>query len=190
MAAAATRPQDTLLVILAGSGDVVEGKVYLAPHDMARPGQWPADLVAGGISLSEIIEAMVAAKALNRALVVDLASTEAEIVRDDDGPFALRGAVERAARPFGVDVLAAVVDNANAAGLAELGHGLLSFSLLAAGGAEGVNAKEGEAVDAETLFNFVHNLAARLAESIPDAQAQVHASVKVDSAELIRVAQD
>jgi WD40 repeat protein len=86
-----TRPQDTLVVILCGSGGLAGDRMNFAAHD-------------GPIGVDELAAAMGTAAAQKRALIVDVSG---------DAPrseFALRGAVERLARSQGIHAIAGTGD--------------------------------------------------------------------------------
>lgn len=132
-----TRPQDTLLVILCGHGAFLGGRLYFAPHDLRVGSDRPAEaLRARGLPVDELAGAMASARALNRVLVVDAASSGAAFGAAGSGrsETALRGAVERLARAHGVHVLVAAGYTDRAVEFPELGHGALSYALLAAAG--------------------------------------------------------
>lgn len=82
-----TRPQDAIVVVVGGRGALTEDRLTFSPP---------------GVTVSDLAASLGTAKALKRALVVDLVASDAR------PKFALRSAVERMARSHGVHVAAAL----------------------------------------------------------------------------------
>lgn len=130
------KPQDVVVVFAAGHGTMVGQRYYLLPADFTRqPGQPTEDAVRKhGIPDDELADLLTAVPALKRVLILDTCNAGGAAAlfamrgRDADG---LRGATERMNRAAGVFVLAAAPANAAAQEPAELGHGVLTYCLLA-----------------------------------------------------------
>jgi hypothetical protein len=152
------RPQDTLIVYQSGHGVAVGQRFYLIPHDFkadaaAVPEPAPAPTAiatrgykaaegreaairARGLAADDLGEALAAVPALRRVLVFDTCHSggAAGLAGAGRNPFACRGAVERVARAQGVYLLTAVAADELAAEVPDLGHGILTYSLLAGPG--------------------------------------------------------
>jgi WD40 repeat protein len=132
-AAEQTRPQDTLLLFLSGHGAMVGQRYYFVPHDLRRQADaLEEDLRAQGLPADELCESLVSAQALKRVLIFDTCASGGALPTATGGRgFALRGAVERLARSQGVFTIAASAASQEAQESDELGHGVLSYALLA-----------------------------------------------------------
>jgi WD40 repeat protein len=128
------RPQDTLVVFLAGHGTMVGQRYYFLPHEF-RPGKGALEASVRGQGLSHdlLADHLAAVPALRRVLVLDTCASGGALGLGKTArtPFALRGAVERLARNQGVHAIAAAAANDEAQEVKELGHGLLTYALLA-----------------------------------------------------------
>lgn len=141
-----TRPEDTLAVILCGHGALLGDRAYFAPYDLRIGADRPEDAIQKrGVAIEDVAAAMGTAAALNRALVVDAASSGEVFGAALKGrsEFGLRGTVERWGRNHGVHAVIAVAATDRAVERSELGRGVLVHSLLAAAG---------DAVDVTTWF--------------------------------------
>jgi WD40 repeat protein len=128
------RPQDTLVVFLAGHGTVVGQRYYFIPHDFkASGGPLEADVRKQGLPHDLLADHVNAVGARRQVLVLDTCASggAAGLVRTARNPFALRGAAERLARNEGIHLIAAASANEEAKEIKELGHGLLTYALLA-----------------------------------------------------------
>jgi WD40 repeat protein len=137
-----TRPQDTLVVLLCGHGALIGDRAYFAPHDLRLGADRPEHAIQKrGVALEDVAAAMGTAPALNRALVVDAASSGKAFGGALKGrsEFGLRGVAERWGRNHGAHALIALAASDRAVECSELGRGLLTHSLLAAAGAESVD---------------------------------------------------
>jgi WD40 repeat protein len=181
-----TRPQDTLVVILCGHGAFLGDRLYFAPQDLRIGTDQPtAALRARGLPVGELAGAMATARALKRVLIVDSASSGsvfgAETGRTE---IALRGAVERLSRAHGVHVLVGTGYTKKAVELSELGHGALSYTLLAAGGIDRGPLKNrplesaSSEVDVMDWFHFAGGHAGPLLEKLTGAPQGVQSSTQ------------
>jgi hypothetical protein len=182
-----TRPQDTLVVILCGHGAFLGDRLYFAPHDLRIGSDRPDEVLrTRGLPVDELAGAMATARALNRVLIVDTASSGlvfggAEKGRSEIG---LRGAVERLSRSQGVHVLVAAGYTNTAVEFPELGRGALSYTLLAANGIDRGPLRErpmesatGE-VDVMDWFNFAAGQAGVLLEKLTGDPQGVQSSTQ------------
>ena len=136
------KPQDTLVVFLAGHGAVVGQRYYFLPHEYTPTagGRAEDDVSRQGLPADELGDLLGLVPALKRVLVLDTCGSGAAVGLAGGGrnPFAFRGAVERLGRSQGVFTLAAAAAGDEAKEVPELGHGVLTYALLAGlGGAAG-----------------------------------------------------
>jgi WD40 repeat protein len=138
--AAKTRPQDTMLAFLAGHGAMVGQRYFFVPHELRpKAEKLDDDLRTQGLAADELYDYLGSANALKRVLILDTCASGGAlgtIVSTSRSGFALRGAVERLSRSQGVFSIAASAATAEAQESKELGHGILSYALLA--GLDGV----------------------------------------------------
>jgi hypothetical protein len=182
-----TRPQDTLVVILCGHGAFLGDRLHFAPHDLRIGSDRPGEaLRTRGLPVDELAGAMSTARALKRVLIVDAASSGSAFGGEekDRSATGLRGAVERLSRSQGVHALVATGYTNKAVEFSELGHGALSYTLLAANGIDRGPLKDrpmesatGE-VDVMDWFNFAAGQAGPLLEKFTGAPQGVQSSTQ------------
>jgi hypothetical protein len=182
-----TRPQDTLVVILCGHGAFLGDRLYFAPHDLRiGPDRHDAALRARGLPVDELAGAMATARALKRVLIVDTASSGTALggAEKNRAQTGLRVAVERLSRSEGVHLLVATGYTNRAVEFPELGHGVLSYTLLAAAGIDRGPLKDrpmdsaaGE-VDVMDWFHFAAGQAGPLLEKLTGAPQGVQGSTQ------------
>jgi WD40 repeat protein len=129
------KPQDTLVVFLAGHGTMVGQRYYFVPHEF-RPGAGtPLEEVIGqqGLAGDVLADYLGEVPALKRVLIFDTCQSGGAVAvkRTARNPFAFRGAIERLSRAQGVFTLAATAASEEAQEPKELGHGVLTYALLA-----------------------------------------------------------
>jgi hypothetical protein len=130
------RPQDVVVVFAAGHGAMVGQRYYLLPADFKRVQGQPTEASISKFGLPDdvLAELLTGLPALKRVLILDTCNAGGAAAlfalrgRDVDG---LRGVTERMNRASGVFVLAAAPANAAAQEPADLGHGVLTYCLLA-----------------------------------------------------------
>jgi Caspase domain len=135
-AAAQAKSQDTLLAFLAGHGTLVGQRYYYLPADFraAKDKAREQSIREAGLPDDELAELIGAVPALKRVLILDTCNAGGAVQlfslrgRSVD---TLRGVTERLNRAQGVFVLAAAPANAEAKEPEELGHGVLTYALLA-----------------------------------------------------------
>jgi WD40 repeat protein len=180
------RPQDTLLVFLAGHGTMIGQRYYFIPHEFKRSDAGMEDDVRRQClshdALGDLIEAV---PALKRVVIFDTCASGGAVglARTTRDPFVLQGAVERLGRNRGVFAIAAAASMEEAQEVKELGHGVLSYALLAGlnavdrgplqeewvrpGGDEGV-------VDVLEWFAFAAGHVPRLTKELCGQEQNVH----------------
>ena len=132
------RPEDTLAVFLAGHGRMVSQRYYFIPHDFRRQADsLEEDLRQQGLAADVLADAVSNVPALKRLLIFDTCASGGalEINRQGSDPFAFRGAIEQLGRRQGIFTLAASGAGQEAQEISELGHGVLTYALLAGLGA-------------------------------------------------------
>jgi WD40 repeat protein len=144
------RAQDTLVVFIAGHGCTLGQRYYFIPHEFSRSeGRTLEDDVRKqGVPGDELADHLGAVPALKRVLVLDTCQSGGALALNRTGrdPFALRGAVERLSRAQGVFTIAAASAGEEAKEAQELGHGVLSYALLA-----GLKGVEGGPLDGQSI---------------------------------------
>lgn len=132
--ASQTREEDTLVVFVAGHGTMIGQRYYFIPHELRRQADpWEEDVRRFGVPADELSDWLGSAKALKRVLIFDTCAAggaTGAILKGRSG-FELRGAMERLGRAQGVFAIAASDANEEAKEDAKLGHGVLSYTLLA-----------------------------------------------------------
>jgi len=127
------RAQDTLVVFLAGHGSVVGQRYYFLPHGFRRTAaSLEEDIRTQGLADADLGEAVASVPALKRMMIFDSGqSGRVGLTRTARDPFALRGAVERLNRAYGTFTVTSVALSEQAQEVASLGHGVLTYTLLA-----------------------------------------------------------
>lgn len=136
--AARARPQDTLIVFLAGQGMLVDQQYYFLPHELRRQEKTLDEAVRGqGLLAAELGEKLAAVPALKRMVIFDTGQSGMTVTqaKRSRNPFAFRGAIERLSRAEGAFTLAALAVSPEAREVPDLGHGILSYTLFAGLGA-------------------------------------------------------
>jgi WD40 repeat protein len=182
------RPQDTLVLYMATHGYTVGQRFYLLPHDFRlgkeekrAPPREEIALVGlrgyrgtseqegavreHGLAIDELGEVLASVPALKRVLIFDAchSGSAIQLAGKRQNPFAFRGAMERFSRAQGVYSLSATAADELAAESKELGHSILTYSLLAALGAVDSGPLKGQklasraAVDVLDWFRFARN---------------------------------
>jgi dipeptidyl aminopeptidase/acylaminoacyl peptidase len=185
-----TRPQDTLVVILCGHGAFLGDRLHFAPHDLHVGSDRPDEaLRTRGLPVYELAAAMATARALRRVLIVDTASSGFAFggAEKDHSEGSLRGAVERLSRSQGVQLLVATGYTNRAVEFPELGHGVLSYTLLAASGIDRGPLKDrpmesatGE-VDVMDWFHYAAGQAGPLLERLTGTPQGVQSSSQANA---------
>ena len=129
------RAQDTFIAFLAGHGWMVGQRYYFLPHEFRRtPGrEIDTDVRKQGLAADVLAEAITAVPARKRVLVLDTCHAGGAIAprRRQRDPFAFRGAIERLQRTHGIFTIGAAPAGAKAEEPEALGHGVLTYTLLA-----------------------------------------------------------
>ena len=163
-----SRPEDVVIVFLAGHGASLGSSWYFIPHDLRNP-EREADLSAQGLSSARLAEELRRMSSQKVLLLVDACYSGSMLT-------AFRGYEDRKAlamlaRSAGVHILAAATRDQRASEVPELGHGVFSYALLR-GLAGGAALRD---VDQQVT---VQSLSAYIRSQLPDLGRQYQAEVQ------------
>jgi hypothetical protein len=152
--------QDTVVLYMAGHGDLIESEWYLIPYDLVTP-ENEDDVRKNGISTKYIHDVLKGFKAQKIFMVVDACKSGGMVVAMTGvRGFEDRKALIRLGRSTGTYILSASTEKQFAIEIEELGHGVLTYSML-----EGLEGKTGEkTVTVEGLIHYVKNRLPELTE--------------------------
>ena len=155
-----TKLQDTVLLYMAGHGDLIESDWYLIPHDVVTP-ENEDDVKKGGISTKYIHDVLKGFKAQKVFMVIDACKSGGMVVAMAGvRGYEDRKALIRLGRSTGTYILSASTEKQFASEVKELGHGILTYSML-----EGLKGKAGDKiVTVEGLIHYVKNRLPELTE--------------------------
>jgi len=128
------QPEDTLVVFLSGHGRMVGQRYYLIPHDFHRQeDSVEEDIRRQGVPADVLADVVSKVPARKRILIFDTCASGGalKISRQGEGPFGFRGAIEKLGQRQGVFTIAASAAGQEAQEIEQLGHGVLTFALLA-----------------------------------------------------------
>jgi uncharacterized caspase-like protein len=184
-----------LLLFLAGHGAMVGQRYYFIPHDFqTRPGKSRDDDVRDqGVAVDVLGDFLSSGPALKRLLILDTCASggAVDLFRvASRNPFVFRGEVERLSRSQGVHMVAASAATEEAKELEALGHGVLSYALLA--GLRAVNqgplqrkwvqaSGPEQTVDVLEWFSFAAGHVPRLTRELCGQEQNVHTAGKGSS---------
>jgi WD40 repeat protein len=143
------RPQDTVVVFLAGHGTALGQRYYFIPHEFrGRAGvSSEEDVRRQGLSDDELVhDWLCAVPAQKRVLIFDTCHSGAAVGKRGRDPFGLREQVVRLSRSTGVFLITGAAVGEEAQEVDELGHGVLTYALLAGLRAVGRGPLEGEPI--------------------------------------------
>ncbi len=144
------RPQDSLLVLFGGHGTIVGQRYFFIPHAFKRESaDLEADIKNQGLAADVLGDWLASVPCLKRMLIFDTCASGAalDLVRTSRNPFALRGVIERLNRTQGVFTIAASAATDEAKEVSELGHGVLTYTLLAGLGAVHEGPLDGQRIE-------------------------------------------
>ena len=172
-------PSDTLVIMLAGHGDIFNGEWYFLPHDVDVN-----NLPRTAISIRELQDALVASPVRRIFLMVDACHSGAGIDSFNRYRAFQRRFVQQIGRNAGISVLTATRRDQQAAEIAQLGHGLFTHVVLEGlAGAADTAPKDGR-ISAHELASFVGlNLEQRarpFLESLGLSQSPAHFVIGAD----------
>lgn len=181
-------PQDTLILFLAGHGAMVGQRYYFIPYDFHnRPDKRvEEDIRQQGLPVDVLGDFLAMGPALKRMLILDTCASGGAVDLfqiASRNPFALRGEIERLSRSQGVYVIAASAASEDAKEAEDLGHGVLTYALLAglkavdAGPLERISiqpSNPNQVIDVLEWFSFASGHVPRLTEELCGQEQSVH----------------
>jgi WD40 repeat protein len=192
------KPQDTILVFFAGHGAMVGQRYFFIPHEFKATNvkTLEEDISTQGLPGDEVLAAVGAVPALKRVVIFDTCHSGGAVGagRGARDPFAFRGAIERLSRSQGVFTMAGAAESDVALEEKELGHGVLTYALLAGLGAvdakslakEGITLGDpGEVIDVLRWFSFASEWVPRLTRKYFSKEQDVQTSSHGDSFPLL-----
>ncbi len=179
------KPTDTLAIFFAGHGAMVGQRYYFVPHEFNNTEGNMADdaLRSQGLAADEIGDEIAKISALKRLVVFDTCASGGAIRLNNQGadPFAFRGAIDQLGKEGGTFTLAAVSSDAEAQEIKELGHGILSYCLLAGAGAidkgplldRSLQSASGDGADVLEWFSYAAGNVPRISRQYSGKEQQV-----------------
>jgi WD40 repeat protein len=134
--AARARPEDLVLVYLAGHGVGLGQQFYFLPHEMRREADEDAAVRKYGLPAPELGDILRRTRALKQVLVLDACHSEtalpllAKLTVFRGLSAGEHKAIQMLARATGVHLIAASTKQQYAFEVPELGHGILTYALL------------------------------------------------------------
>ncbi len=159
--ARAAQPEDTAIIYFAGHGMAKENQFYLIPHDLGYAGESARidsdglrRLLRHGISDRELEESLEGLDAAQVLLVIDACNSGQALEAEEKrrGPMNSKGLAQLAYEK-GMYILTAAQSFQAAQEVSQLGHGLLTYALVAEGlkGAADAEPKDGQVLLREWL---------------------------------------
>jgi WD40 repeat protein len=137
--AAEARPEDVLVVFLAGHGTALGSRFYYIPHEFQHKPEASVedDVRRQGLAGDVLASWLEEVPATKRVVIFDTCNSGAAVSprRGGRDPFAFQGAIETLRRTNGAHTIAAAASGQEAKEVDELGHGVLTYALLAGLGA-------------------------------------------------------
>ena len=164
------RPEDVVLVYLAGHGVGMEQQFYFLPHEMRREMDETAAARKYGLPAPELGAALRGVRALKQILILDTCQSEtalpilAKAVLTRGVSAADQKAVAMLARAEGVFLIAASTRQQYALEVPELGHGVLTYALLSGLGEKSAPAAPTTADGAVTVQGLLQYINQRVPE--------------------------
>jgi hypothetical protein len=145
------QPQDTLVLFVAGHGVMVGQRYYFIPHDFhaTKDRKLEDDIRQQGLPADELTDFIGSGPALKRIVILDTCASGGVVSLfkvASRNPFAFRGEIEKLSRAQGICFLAASAATEEAKEPEALGHGVLTYTLLA-----GLKAVEGGPLEGKGL---------------------------------------
>jgi hypothetical protein len=133
-AARLARPEDVFVMFLAGHGTMVGQRYYVIPHEFRRQADsLEVDIREQGLAVDVLGDALAKVPASRRVLIFDTCASGGALSISGQGrdPFAFAGAIAKLGQRQGVFAIAAAAAGAEAQEVEALGHGVLTYALLA-----------------------------------------------------------
>jgi len=170
---------------------MVGQRYYLIPHDFHRQkNSIEEDIRQQGLPADVLADIVSKVSARKRILIFDTCASGGalKISRQGEGPFGFRGAIEKLGQRQGVFTIAASAAGQEAQEIEQLGHGVLTYALLAGlravppgGPLEGLAVGPSDAkgtLDVLDWFSFASGHVPRLTERYLRRQQHVQTSAQ------------
>jgi hypothetical protein len=187
---AGARPEDVIIVFVAGHGYTTGQRYYFLPYDFQNhlPNELTRDIIETALPADMIADRMGKAGALKRVIILDTCQSGTVLGqgRSATNLFAYRGAIARLGQSQpGVFTIAASAADGTTRGIDKLGHGLLTHALLASLSAVDADSRRGESVqldppsvvDVFSWFRSANDLMSRLLMEF--AREPIHRGMEV-----------
>jgi len=145
-----SKPQDAVVLYLAGHGESIADRWYFLPHELTYP-EREDEVRTKALSSEELRGAMKEVTAQKILLLIDACKSGAMLVAFRG--FEDRKALSQLSRATGVHIVAASTKDQFAAEVKDLGHGVFTYTLLA--GLNGRAARANEPVTVRKLMGYV-----------------------------------
>lgn len=122
-----TKPEDAIIVFLAGHGEAVDRDWFFVPHDLANASD-PNALTQGGFSSDDLHRNALKVGARNVLILIDTCKSGAAL--ESFRGFDERKSLRLLSHTSGVHVLASADNQQLATELSSLGHGIFTFAAL------------------------------------------------------------
>ena len=152
-------PEDSVILIFAGHGQMEDGEWYFLPHDVDLK-----QIKKTSISAKEIQDALVAAPAKRIFMMFDSCNSGAGIDSFNRFRAFQRRFAQEVGRNAGVTVLTATRRDQQAAELSELGHGMFTHVILEGLYGRATTGGSNDKISAHQLANYVGANLERLAQ--------------------------
>jgi WD40 repeat protein len=173
------RPEDVLIIYLAGHGVGLGQQYYFLPHEMRKESDEDAAVQRYGLSAARLSEALHRASALKQVLILDACHSEtaldilAKVARSRGLGTAEEKAFKMLARAYGIHLIAASTKQQYALEVPDLGHGVLTYALLSGLGEKGPP----QAATPDGLIT-VFSLLRYVSDQVPELAEKYHAGNK------------
>ena len=142
--------QDVFVMLLAGHGEMVGQRYYFLPHDFRRSENINDSIRATGLPQDAFDDA-IGKMPLKRVVIYDTCKSGGALGGRSRNGVGFAKAIESSARAQGSYIISAVAANAEAQEVDQLGHGILTYALLAAAGAVDAGPLVGHTVEPTEL---------------------------------------
>ena len=164
-ALAKAEPQDTVVLYLAGHGDTFDGEWFFWGYDLVRP-ERERERREKGLSRTELLDLVAGVGAQKVLMLIDSCKSGAALTTR--GVAADRKALSQLARAAGIHLVAAAGQEQFATELAELGHGVFTYTVL-----EGLNGRA-DAAPGDGIVS-IYELLSYIDQRIPEVSRQYRA---------------
>lgn len=156
------KPEDVVLIYLAGHGDTLGESWYFMPYDVTYP-ERPDHVREKGIPSTELEAWVEEIPAQKVVMLMDSCKSGAAVAKTRG--FEERKALSRLSRTSGIHVIAGAAKEQFAVELSDLGHGAFTYTILEALNGGGVNPRKNDGlVSVRGLSRFIEDRLPELSE--------------------------